>query len=130
MNKTVKLLNLPKIEDDRGNLTFLEENSHIPFKIERVFWTYDVPGGQQRGGHAYKTQEEVIIALSGSIDVVISKPNGDKKLYQLNRSYNAIYLPSKIWRHIENHSTNAVSLHLLNGCYDENDYIRTLKDLI
>jgi oxalate decarboxylase/phosphoglucose isomerase-like protein (cupin superfamily) len=125
----VKLLSLPKIEDDRGNLTFLQENSHIPFKVERVFWTYDVPGGEQRGGHAYKEQEEVIVALSGSFDLVITKDNGECKIFQLNRSYNAIYIPAKTWRHIENHSTNAVSLHLSSHKYDAYDYIRTIKDL-
>lgn len=128
MNK-IKLLKLPKIEDKRGNLTFLQQNSNIPFKIERVFWTYDVPGGQQRGGHAYKTQEEIIIALSGSFDVVITNKDGEKETYQLNRSYNAIYIPSKIWRHIENHSTNAVSLHLSSKKYDCDDYIRNIESL-
>jgi len=129
MIKGVKLINLPKIEDDRGNLTFLQENTHIPFKVERVFWTYDVPGGQQRGGHAYKTQEEIIIALSGSFDVVITNKDGEKETYQLNRSYNAIYIPSKTWRHIENHSTNAVSLHLSSKKYDGDDYIRNIESL-
>ena len=129
MAETVKLINLPKIEDDRGNLTFLQENTHIPFKVERVFWTYDVPGGQQRGGHAYKTQEEIIIALSGSFDVVITHKDGEKETYQLNRSYNAIYIPSKIWRHIENHSTNSVSLHLSSKKYDGDDYIRNIESL-
>jgi len=128
LNK-IKLLKLPKIEDKRGNLTFLQQNSNIPFKIERVFWTYDVPGGQQRGGHAYKTQEEIIIALSGSFDVVITNKDGEKETYQLNRSYNAIYIPSKIWRHIENHSTNAVSLHLSSKKYDCDDYIRNIESL-
>jgi dTDP-4-dehydrorhamnose 3,5-epimerase-like enzyme len=129
MAETVKLINLPKIEDDRGNLTFLQENTHIPFKVERVFWTYDVPGGQQRGGHAYQTQEEIIIALSGSFDVVITHKDGEKETYQLNRSYNAIYIPSKTWRHIENHSTNAVSLHLSSKKYDSDDYIRNIESL-
>jgi len=128
-NTKVKILSLPKIKDDRGNLTFLQEHTHIPFKIERVFWTYDVPGGQQRGGHAYKKQEEIIIALSGSFDVVITKNDGSNETFQLNRSYNAIYIPSKTWRHIENHSTNAVSLHLSSHKYDGNDYIRDKKDL-
>lgn len=128
-NKVFKL-KLPKIKDNRGNLTFLEENSHVPFKIERVFWTYDVPGGEKRGGHAYKRQDEIIIALSGSFDVVITKKDGDKEIIQLNRSYNAIYIPSKTWRHIENHSTNAVSLHLSNHKYDPDDYVRNINDLL
>lgn len=128
-NREVRLLSLPKIEDDRGNLTFLQEQTHIPFKVERVFWTYDVPGGQQRGGHAYKTQEELITALSGSFDVVITHKNGERDVYQLNRSYNAIYIPPKTWRHIENHSTNAVSLHLSSHKFDAEDYIRNINDL-
>jgi len=122
-------IKLPKIEDFRGNLTFLEENKQIPFKIQRVFWTYDVPGGQKRGGHAYKTQEEIIIALSGSFDVVITKPDGTQKTYTLNRSYNALYIPPHTWRHIENHSTNALSLHLSSSKYDADDYIRNINEL-
>ncbi|MGB2087792.1 MAG: sugar 3,4-ketoisomerase [Psychroflexus salarius] len=129
MLNQVKLLKLPKIEDDRGNLTFLQENTHIPFQVERVFWTYDVPGGEQRGGHAYHQQEEIIIALSGSIDVVITNKSGEKDTYQLNRSYNAIYIPPKTWRHIENHSTNAVSLHLSSHKFDAEDYIRNFSQL-
>ena len=127
--KGVTLFKLPKIEDNRGNLTFLEEETHIPFKIERVFWTYDVPGGQQRGGHAYKTQEEVIIALSGSFDVVISMKNGKQEKYHLNRSYNALYIPPNTWRHIENHSTNSLSLHVSSHEFDANDYIRSKEEL-
>ncbi|SHE64020.1 WxcM-like, C-terminal [Psychroflexus salarius] len=129
MLNQVKLLKLPKIEDDRGNLTFLQENTHIPFQVERVFWTYDVPGGEQRGGHAYHQQEEIIIALSGSIDVVITNKSGEKDTYQLNRSYNAIYIPPKTWRHIENHSTNAVTLHLSSHKFDAEDYIRNFSQL-
>lgn len=128
-NKIVKLINLPKIEDDRGNLTFLQENTHIPFKVERVFWTYDVPGGEQRGGHAYKRQEEIVIALSGSFDVVITNKNGVKDCYHLNRSYKALYIPPKTWRHIENHSTNAVSLHLSSHKFNADDYIRNKEYL-
>ena len=129
MLNQIKLLKLPKIEDDRGNLTFLQEKTHIPFQVERVFWTYDVPGGEQRGGHAYHQQEEIIIALSGSIDVIITNKSGEKDTYQLNRSYNAIYIPPKTWRHIENHSTNAVSLHLSSHKFDAEDYIRNFSQL-
>lgn len=129
MVKKANLINLPKIEDDRGNLTFLQEHTHIPFKVERVFWTYDVPGGQQRGGHAFKTQEEIVIALSGSFDVAITNKSGEKELYHLNRSYNALYIPPKTWRHIENHSTNAVSLHLVSLRFNADDYIRNINDL-
>jgi oxalate decarboxylase/phosphoglucose isomerase-like protein (cupin superfamily) len=128
-SNSVYKIKLPKIEDFRGNLTFLEENNQVPFKIERVFWTYDVPGGEKRGGHAYKTQEEIIIALSGSFDVVITETNGAQKTYPLNRSYNAIYIPPHTWRHIENHSTNALSLHLSSRKFDADDYIRNIKEL-
>lgn len=129
MDKKVTHFSLPKIEDDRGNLTFLQEAMHIPFKVERVFWTYDVPGGQQRGGHAYQTQEEIITALSGSFDVVITQPSGEQVTYQLNRSYNALYIPPRTWRHIENHSTNAVSLHLSSHKFNAKDYIRDIREL-
>lgn len=125
----VKIIDLPKIEDDRGNLTFLQENNQVPFKIERVFWTYDVPGGEQRGGHAYKTQKEMILALSGSFDVVITHKDGSMEKYQLNRSYKALYIPPRTWRHIENHSTNAVSLHLSSKKFDNKDYIRNFEIL-
>lgn len=84
---TVRLLELPKIKDPRGNLTFLQNQDHFPFDIERVFWTYDVPGGEKRGGHAYKTQQEVIVALSGSFDVVVTKPDGEQEKYSLSRGY-------------------------------------------
>jgi dTDP-4-dehydrorhamnose 3,5-epimerase-like enzyme len=127
--REVKIIDLPKIEDNRGNLTFLQIQRHIPFNVKRVFWTYNVPGGEQRGGHAYKNQEEIIIALSGSFDVVVTQANGKKQRLQLNRSYKAIYIPPKTWRHIENHSTNAISLHLSSHEYDENDYIRIFEDL-
>jgi len=121
---SVKLINLPKIEDPRGNLTFFEDNNQIPFKIERVFWTYDVPGGQYRGGHAYYEQNELIIAMSGSFDVVITKPNGEKKKYSLNRSYYALYVPARTWRHLENFSTNSLSLHASDMQFSKEDYIR------
>ena len=123
MNKTKKI-DLPKIEDPRGNLTFFEDSNQIPFKIERVFWTYDVPGGQKRGGHAYYKQNEFIVALSGSFDVVITHPNGEKEVHSLNRSYYGLYVPAKTWRHIENFSTNALSLHASDSPFDEGDYIR------
>ncbi|MBO6792763.1 MAG: FdtA/QdtA family cupin domain-containing protein [Balneolaceae bacterium] len=118
----VKLISLPKFLDPRGNLTFLQDNEHIPFKIKRVFWTYDVPGGELRGGHAYKSQHEVIIALSGSFDVVVESDERSE-VYSLNRSYNALYIPSRTWRHMQNFSTNALSLHLSSHVYSADDYI-------
>jgi hypothetical protein len=118
------IISFPKISDPRGNLTFLQSPQAIPFDIQRVFWTYDVPGGEQRGGHAYQQQEEVIIALSGSFDVVITNAAGQKEKFSLNRSYYGLYMPALTWRHIENFSTNSLALHLSSLAYDVNDYIR------
>lgn len=118
------IIELPKILDPRGNLTFMENNKILPFKIERVFWTYDVPGGEIRGGHAYYEQQEVIIALSGSFDIVITGGNKEHKKFQMNRSYYGLYLPPKTWRHMENFSTNSLSLHLSSHEFDVSDYIR------
>jgi len=115
---------LPKILDARGNLTFLENNNQIPFEIKRVFWTYDVPGGEKRGAHAYLNQQEIIIALSGSFDVVTIDEQGQTQKISLNRSYFGIYLPALTWRHLENFSTNALSLHLSSSLFNEYDYVR------
>ena len=123
-----KLIDLPKILDKRGNLTFLENLNQIPFEIKRIYWTYDVPGGETRGGHAFKTQEEIIIALSGSFDVVITDKSGGKREYHLNRSYKGIYLPAFTWRHIENFSTNSLSLHICSQNFSETDYIRDYEE--
>lgn len=125
----VKILEFPKIQDPRGNLTFLQSSDQVPFEVKRVFWTYDVPGGGLRGGHAYKSQEEVIIALSGAFDVVVISANGEKQVYHLNRSYYGLYLPANTWRHIENFSTNSLGLHLSSSIYDEDDYIRLIDRL-
>lgn len=124
----VKIIPFPKISDPRGNLTFLQEPNHIPFKIERVFWTYDVPGGEIRGGHAYREQQELIIALSGSFDVVITDANQQTKTYSLNRSYYGLYIPALTWRHMENFSTNSLGLHLSSHVYSESDYIRKFDE--
>lgn len=102
----------------------MENCKQIPFEIKRVFWTYDVPGGEQRGGHAYYNQLEVVIALSGSFDVVIKLPNGQERRYHLNRSYNGLLIPALTWRHLENFSTNSLSFHLSSGVFSENEYIR------
>ena len=127
--KQCKILNLPKITDDRGNLTFLQNNGIIPFDIKRVFWTYNVPGGEIRGGHAYKNQKEIIIALSGSLDVIITQNDGNTIKYCLNRSYYGLYLPPNTWRHLENFSTNALSFHITNCEFDANDYIRDFEKI-
>jgi hypothetical protein len=118
------ILNFPKINDPRGNLTFLQHPQHIPFEIARTFWTYDVPGGEKRGGHAFKTQQEIIIAMSGSFDVVITNPDGSQQRYGLNRSYYGLYVPQLTWRHMENFSTNALGLHISSSVYAADDYIR------
>jgi hypothetical protein len=118
------IIDLPKIQDPRGNLTFLQNRTQIPFEINRVFWTYDVPGGEIRGGHAYKKQQEVIIALSGSFDVVITHVDGSTDRFTMNRSYYGLFLPALTWRHIENFSSNSVSLHFSSSKYDSADYLR------
>jgi oxalate decarboxylase/phosphoglucose isomerase-like protein (cupin superfamily) len=124
----VRKINFPKIIDPRGNLTFLQFPDQIPFKVKRVFWTYDVPGGEMRGGHAYKTQDEIIIALSGSFDLIITDKSGKKEIYSLNRSYYGLLVPAMTWRHMENFSTNALGLHLSSNTYDADDYVRNLND--
>ena len=123
-NEQVKL---PQIFDPRGNLTFLQYPDQIPFEIKRVFWTYDVPGGEIRGGHAFRQQQELIVALSGSFDVIITNENGEEIRTSLNRSYNALFLPKMTWRHLENFSTNAVALHLSDTHYLKEDYIRDFE---
>jgi len=125
----VKLLNLPKIEDPRGNLSFIEEENHIPFKIERTYWIYDVPGGQVRGGHAFKKQQEFIVALSGSFDVVVDDGK-EKKTCSLNRSYYGLYIPAGLWRQMENFSTNALAIVLSSTPFSESDYIREYSDFL
>jgi hypothetical protein len=120
----VKILNFPKIEDCRGNLSFLEEEDSIPFKIKRTYWIYDVPGGQARGGHAFKKQQEITIALSGSFDVIVDDGK-EKKTYSLNRSYYGLYIPSTLWREMVNFSTNSLALVVSDTQYTEDDYIRS-----
>lgn len=117
------IINLPKIVDERGNLTFIEEENHIPFKIKRVYWIYDVPGGQKRGGHAFKEQQEFIVALSGSFDVVIDDGK-QKQTFPLNRSYYGLYIPNGLWREMNNFSTNSLALVLSSTEFSEDDYIR------
>jgi hypothetical protein len=122
--ESIKLIGLPKIEDDRGNLTYIQDECQIPLNIKRVFWTYDVPGGQNRSGHAFYKQNEFIVALSGSFDVVFTKADGTINRISLNRSYYGILIPALTWRHLENFSTNALSLHMSDCEYDKLDYIR------
>ena len=124
MKESCRLIPLPKITDIRGNLSFVEEEKNIPFKIERTFWIYDVPGGEDRGGHAYKNTEEFIIALSGSFNVVLDDGTGNVQTFHLNRSYYGLYVPKMMWRQMTNFSTNSVVMVLASTLYDAEDYIR------
>ena len=117
------LIELPKIPDERGNLTFIEGNAHIPFAIGRTYWIYDVPGGEERGGHAHRTLDELIVALSGSLDVELDDGE-NRRVLSLNRSYYGLLVHHGIWRQLKNFSTNAVALVLASAPYDEADYIR------
>ena len=124
-----KIIELPKYSDPRGNLSFIEEDSQIPFKIERVYWIYDVPGGQVRGDHAFKEQQELIVALSGSFDVVIDNGN-DKTIFSLNRSYIGLYIPFGLWRQMENFSTNSLAMVVSSTSFTEDDYIRDYDEFL
>lgn len=119
----VRIIDLPKFLDARGNLSFAENYKQIPFEIKRTYWLYDVPGGECRGGHAYMENEEFIIALSGSFDVVLDD-GCQRKVFSLNRSYYGLYVPKGLWREIENFSTNAFALEFGSTHYNEKDYIR------
>lgn len=122
-------MNLPKILDARGNLSFVEQGNHIPFEIKRTYWIYDVPGGEQRWGRAFKECEEFIISLSGSFDVLLDDGDKKKKI-ALNRSYFGLYIPKGLWRELDNFSTNSVALVIASTYYDENDYIRNYDEFI
>jgi oxalate decarboxylase/phosphoglucose isomerase-like protein (cupin superfamily) len=123
MISNAKIIHLPKILDERGNLSVIEELKNMPFKIERAYWIYDVPGGEMRGGHAYKKNEEFIVALSGSFDVLLDDGKEEQTFY-LNRSYYGLYVPNGIWRQMINFATNSLALILSSTRYDEEDYIR------
>jgi len=125
----IKIIQLPKFLDERGNLSFVEQENHIPFSIKRTYWLYDVPGGECRGGHAYRENEEFIVALSGSFDVVLDDGK-EKKVFALNRSYYGLYVPKGLWREMENFSTNALALILSSTNYDENDYVRNYDEFL
>lgn len=117
-----KIIDLPKFLDARGNLSFVEQEKHIPFDIKRIYWIYDVPGGEKRGGHAYKQNQEFIVALSGSFDVILD--DGQKRhTFHLNRSYYGLYVPKGLWRQMENFSTNSLALVLASTPFDKEDYI-------
>jgi oxalate decarboxylase/phosphoglucose isomerase-like protein (cupin superfamily) len=125
----IKLINLPKIDDPRGNLSFIEEIHHIPFKIVRTYWIYDVPGGEFRGSHAFKETAEFIVALSGSFDVILHDGKEEIK-YSLNRSYYGLYVPRLTWRRIENFSTNSLAMILASSSFNEDDYIRDFEHFL
>ena len=124
-----KIIDLPKISDPRGNLTFIEGGNHIPFDIQRVYYLYDVPGGAERGGHAHKNLHQLIIAMSGSFDVILD--DGDqKRRVHLNRSYNGLYVCPMIWRELDNFSSGSVCMVLASNKYDEADYYRDYRDFL
>lgn len=123
----IKIVELPKFLDERGNLSVLEENKNIPFKIERVYWIYDVPGGESRGGHVYRENKEFIVALSGSFDVILDDGR-DHKRFTLNRSSYGLYVPNGLWREMDNFSTNSLALILSSTKYDASDYIRNYDE--
>lgn len=123
------IIHLPKIEDPRGNLSIIEENNHIPFKIERTYWIYDVPGGEKRGGHAFKEQREFIVAISGSFDVVVDD-GITQQTFSLNRSYYGLYLPAGFWRQMQNFSTNSLALVLSSTHYNADDYIYDYEEFL
>jgi hypothetical protein len=124
-----RLIDLPKFEDPRGNLSFIEEMKHIPFKIERTYWIYDVPGGGIRGGHAFKIQQEIIVALSGCFDVLVDD-GLTKQTFSLNRSYYGLYLPAGLWRQMQNFSTNSLALVLSSTHYEAEDYITNYREYL
>ena len=124
-----QILDLPKILDRRGNLSVIEEMSNIPFEIKRCFWIYDVPGGEIRGSHAYRETQEFIVALSGSFDVVLDDGKV-KQTYSLSRSYYGLYVPQKMWRQMQNFSTNSLALVLASSSYSPDDYIRDYEEFL
>jgi len=125
----VKIIDLPMFTDPRGNLSFVEQLNHIPFEIKRTYWIYDVPGGEARGGHAFRQNKEFIVALSGAFDVIVDD-GVQKKTFQLNRSYYGIYVPAGLWREMQNFSTNSLALEFGSIHYDEMDYVRSYDEFI
>jgi hypothetical protein len=127
--KKCKLINFPKLSDPRGNLTFIESEYHIPFKLERVYYLYDIPGGSDRGGHAHKDLHQVVIAIAGSFDIHLDD-GINSKTYHLNRSYVGLYICPMIWRKLDNFSSGAVCLVLASHRYEETDYFRNYEEFV
>ena len=127
--KDVRIIELPKFADPRGNLSFVEQLNQIPFEIRRTYWIYDVPGGEARGGHAFRKNEEFIVALSGAFDVIVDDGK-EKKRYALNRSYYGLYIPAGLWRAMENFSTNSLALEFGSIHYDRTDYVEDYEQFI
>lgn len=125
----VKIIELPRFNDPRGNLSFVEQSKHIPFDIKRTYWIYDVPGGECRGGHAYINTQEFIVALSGSFDVIVDDGK-NKKRFSLNRSYYGLYIPIGLWREMVDFSTNSFALEFASTEYSKNDYIRDYNEFL
>jgi dTDP-4-dehydrorhamnose 3,5-epimerase-like enzyme len=124
-----RIIDLPKIADPRGNLTFVEQNNHVPFDIQRVYYLYDVPGGESRAGHAHKTNQAFVISANGSFEVIVRDGWKERRFF-LNRSYYGLYIPAMIWREIENFSSGSVSVVLASELYDESDYYRDYKEYL
>lgn len=125
----VMLLELPRFHDPRGNLSYVEQDNHIPFEIKRAYWIYDVPGGENRGGHAFRNTHEFIIAISGSFDVIVDD-GSERHSYTLNRSYYGLYIPKGLWREMKNFSTNSLALEFANTSYNRNDYVEDYNAFI
>lgn len=124
-----RIIDLPKFVDSRGNLSFVERLNHIPFDIKRVYWIYDVPGGEVRGGHAFKEQQEFIISLSGSFEVLVDNGKHQEKFF-LNRSYNGLFVPAGLWRQMGNFSTNSLALVISSTLYNRDDYIYKYSEFL
>jgi dTDP-4-dehydrorhamnose 3,5-epimerase-like enzyme len=124
-----RIIELPKFLDARGNLSFAQNNTHIPFEVKRTYWLYDVPGGESRGGHAYRETEEFVIALSGSFDVIVDDGK-EKTTFHLNRSYYGLYIPKGMWREMDNFSTNSLALEFASTNYNPEDYVRDYNEFL
>ena len=125
----VKIIELPKFADPRGNLSFVEQLNHIPFEIKRTYWIYDVPGGESRGGHAFRQNQEFIVSLSGAFDVIVDDGK-EKKVFNMNRSYYGLYIPAGLWREMTNFSTNSLALEFGSIHYDRNDYVEDYNQFL